>query len=289
MTQLIDITIEPRERDLGGFTVKRILPFAKRRMVGPFVFVDEMGPAHFAAGSGIDVRPHPHIGLATVTYLFSGNIFHRDTLGSAQSIMPGAVNWMTAGRGIAHSERTALEERVHARDIHGLQTWVALPKEAEETAPEFFHHPAHSLPEFALPGVKLKLVAGRAYGHEAPVKLYSPLFYVEAKMEAGSRLQLPNEYSERAVYVISGNLRMGDTDIKPQTMPVFAKGESITLEATTPAHIMLLGGEPVGQRFIWWNFVSSSEDRIAQAKADWVAGRFGTVPGDDKEFIPLPE
>lgn len=208
---LTDIIIEPRDKDLGGFTVRRILPFAKRRMVGPFIFVDEMGPAHFAVGSGIDVRPHPHIGLATVTYLFSGSIFHRDTLGSAQSITPGAVNWMTAGRGIAHSERTAMETRTHGHDIHGLQTWVALPREAEECAPEFFHHPGSALPEMDLPGVKLKLIAGRAYGHESPVKLYSPLFYIEAHMQPGSRLTLPNDDAERAIYVMQGELRAGDT------------------------------------------------------------------------------
>lgn len=287
---LIQLTIPPREKDLGGFTVRRLLPYAERRMVGPFIFLDHMGPAHFAAHQGIDVRPHPHIGLATVTYLFEGEIFHRDTLGSEQSITPGAVNWMTAGRGIAHSERTTVEDRTRIHNMHGLQSWVALPKEHEEAAPEFHHHPAATLPKFSLPGVRLRLIAGSAYDHEAPVKIFSPLFYLEAQMDAGSTLALPNEYKERAIYVIEGKLQIGNALIEPKGLPVFAEDETITLEALAPTRVMLLGGDPFPEkRFIWWNFVSSSEERIEQAKEDWQSGRFGKIPGDDVEFIPLPE
>ena len=287
---LIDLTITPREKDLGGFSVRRVLPYAKRRMVGPFIFLDHMGPADFAAGQGMDVRPHPHIGLATVTYLFEGEIFHRDSIGSAQEILPGAVNWMTSGHGITHSERTGAEVRKIARRAHGLQSWVALPKECEEMAPEFHHHASDSLPLWDIGGVQLKLVAGQAYGYEAPVKIYSPLCYVEAKMPAGSVLTLPDEYHERALYLINGSLRIGDSIIAPQTMPIFTSGDIITIEALAPSHLMLLGGDPLSEpRFIEWNFVSSSKERLEQAKADWKAGKFAKVPGDDREFIPLPE
>ncbi|MDX2112295.1 MAG: pirin family protein [Alphaproteobacteria bacterium] len=286
---LIELTIEPREKDLGGFSVRRILPFAKRRMVGPFIFLDHMGPAQFTAGHGLDVRPHPHIGLSTVTYLFEGEIQHRDTLGSNLAISPGAVNWMTAGRGIVHSERTDVAQRAGASRLHGLQSWVALPKEFEEIAPEFHHHGAATLPEFSLGGAQLKLICGRAFGHEAPVKVYSPIFYVDVQMPAGSSMALPPEYRERALYLVSGKLRIGSNIISPLTLPVFEAGGDIRIEALEEARFVLLGGEPFAEpRFIWWNFVSTSEDRIAQAKEDWQQGRFGTVPGDDKEFIPLP-
>ncbi len=288
--EVIDLIIEPREKDLGGFNVRRLLPYAARRMVGPFIFLDEMGPAEFQTGQGIDVRPHPHIGLATVTYLFQGEILHRDTLGSEQFITPGAVNWMTAGRGIAHSERTGAEEKSRVHPMHGLQSWIALPKEVEEVAPEFHHHPADTLPEFGVKDVQCKLISGAAYGHDTPVKIYSPLFYVEAKMPAGSNIALPNEYRERAFFLVSGIVRVGDKRIAPRTMPVFAAGERIVVEAETQSHIMMLGGDPLSEkRFIWWNFVSSSEERIVQAKEDWRQGRFGKVPGDEVEFIPLPE
>ena len=286
----IELVISPREKDLGGFSVRRILPYAKRRMVGPFIFLDHMGPAQFDAGNGIDVRPHPHIGLSTVTYLFEGEIIHRDTLGSLQAIKPGDVNWMTAGRGIAHSERTDAGERGRPHAVHGLQSWVALPKEQEECAPEFFHHTAASLPRFALPGADVHLIAGRAYGHEAPVKVYSPMFYAAVTMQPGNRLELPGEYRERALYLLEGNLRIGSTRIEAGTLPVFEPGETITVEAETPSRFMLLGGEPLSEpRYIDWNFVSSSHERLEQAKADWKAGRFAKIPGDDKEFIPLPE
>jgi len=287
---LIDLTIVPKPKDLGGFSVRRILPSAQRQMVGPFIFLDHLGPATFAPGEGINVRPHPHIGLAAVTYLFQGEVLHRDSLGTEQVITPGAMNWMTAGRGIAHSERTRPEEKDKLHDAHGLQSWIALPKSYEEMPPAFHHHPADSLPEWTQAGVTLKLVAGSAYGYEAPVTIYSPMFYVEVKMQAGTRLKLPVEYRERAIYLIDGTLRIGDTNITPKTMTVFVQGETVILEAEMPTHLMLLGGEPLSEpRFIEWNFVSSSLERIAQAKADWKAGLFGKVAGDEIEFIPLPE
>ncbi len=286
---LIDLTIAPREKDLGGFSVRRLLPYAKRRMVGPFIFLDHMGPAQFEAGQGIDVRPHPHIGLSTVTYLFDGEIHHRDTLGYNEVITPGAVNWMTAGRGIAHSERTTADDQGRPHKLDGIQSWIALPKSHENIAPSFHHHAADALPEFTLPGAKLKLIAGSAYGYEAPVSIHSPLFYLEVFLEAGGSFTLPIEYNERALYLVSGQLRIGNATIEPLTMPIFTDGEIVTIEADKPSHFMLLGGEPfTEQRYIWWNFVASSEDAIEQAKLDWAAGKFGTIPGDDKEFIPLP-
>ncbi len=285
----ISLTIPSRQKDLGSFTVRRVLPYEKRRMVGPFIFFDHLGPAEFSVGEGIDVRPHPHIGLATMTYLFEGEIIHRDSLGSMQAITPGAVNWMTAGRGIAHSERTGVNERGHLHHAHGIQTWIALPREAEECDPEFFHHTAGSLPEINSPGIRLRIIAGKAYGRQAPVKTYSPLLYAEVRMEAGSEFDLPQEYSERALYVISGDVRVNDEIISPKTMAVLAEG-SMRITAQTAAHMMLLGGEPFPeQRYIFWNFVSSSEARLEKAKQDWKEGKFGKIPGDDKEFIPLPE
>lgn len=286
----IELTILPREKDLGGFTVGRILPFVKRRMVGPFIFLDHMGPADFAAGQGIDVRPHPHIGLATVTYLFDGEIVHRDSLGSLQTIRPGDVNWMTAGGGIVHSERTGSGERAHRHGMHGLQSWVALPKEHEECLPEFFHHSVHQLPEAHLPGLHIRLVAGRAFGMESPVRLYSPLFYAAITMAAGAQFEMPQAYAERALYLLDGQLRIGGETISPRSMPVFNAGERIVVEALAPSILMVLGGEPFPEpRYIDWNFVSSSQDRIAQAREDWHNRRFASVPGDEKEFIPLPE
>lgn len=285
----IDLTIPARQKDLGGFTVRRVLPYATHRMVGPFIFFDHMGPAEFGIGEGIDVRPHPHIGLATVTYLFEGEIIHRDSLGSVQAITSGAVNWMTAGKGIVHSERTEASERGHLHHAHGIQTWVALPVEAEECDPEFFHHPAESLPVIDLPGVKLRIIAGEAYGKRAPVKTYSPIFYVEARLEAGSTLPLPDNYSERALYVIGGDIALDGEIVASTTMAIVSAGKR-TLTAKSTAHVMLLGGEPFPEpRYIFWNFVSSSEARLEQAKSDWQEGRFKTIPGDDKEFIPLPE
>ena len=287
---LIELTIPPREADIGGLNVRRLLPYAKRRMLGPFIFLDHMGPAQYGVGEGLDVRPHPHIGLATVTYLFDGEIVHRDTLGSNQTISPDAVNWMTAGHGISHSERTGADERGHLHGVHGLQSWVALPKEYEEKAPEFFHHDATSVPFLDLKGVRLRVIAGEAYGMSSPVKIHSPLFYVDVKMEAGATLELPPQYLERGAYIISGDVRVGGDSIPVHSLPVFLPQGHVKLEAASVSHLVLLGGEPLPEkRFIWWNFVSTSQERIEQAKHDWSEGRFGKIPGDDQEFVVLPD
>jgi hypothetical protein len=286
---MIDLVIDQRRRDLGGFEVGRVLPFAQRRMVGPFIFLDRMGPAQFAAGipRSVDVRPHPHIGLSTLTYLFEGEIMHRDSVGSEQAIRPGEVNWMVAGRGITHSERFERARREGGR-MDGLQAWVALPKEHEETDPAFFHHAVSEMPEPSDKGVRRRLIAGEAYGARAPVKTHSPLFYVHCTLEAGAREALPDGYAERAAYVIEGEVEADGQRFKEGQLLVFANGKPAVLEAITPASLMLLGGEPVGERFIDWNFVSSSKERLEQAKADWRAGRFKLPDLDDREFIPLP-
>jgi len=289
---VVELVIAPRLRDIGDFAVRRILPYARRRMVGPFIFLDEFGPVALPAGRGIDVRPHPHIGLATVTYLFAGEILHRDSLGSVQAIRPGAVNWMTAGRGIVHSERSGDEERARDKQLHGMQSWVALPLEHEAAAPSFTHHAAAALPVIEGDGVWLRLIAGRAYGESAPVAVFSDLFYLHAELAAGAALELPEEHAERAFYVVSGALRVGGADYAPATMGVVKPGPA-RLTATAASRVMLLGGAPLqgpgeGRRHIWWNFVASSPARIEEAKADWKAGRFPAVPGDD-EVMPLPE
>jgi len=287
---LIELTIPPREADIGGLTVRRLLPFVKRRMLGPFIFLDHMGPAEFGAGEGVDVRPHPHIGLATVTYLFAGEIIHKDTLGTDLPITPGAVNWMASGSGISHSERTGADERGHLHAVHGLQSWVALPKEFEEQRPEFFHHSAQTIPHLDLRGVTLRVIAGTAYGMTSPTQIHSPLFYVDVHMQPGATLDVPSEYSERGAYIIQGRVRINHDPVEPHTLPVFLPEGKIQIEAETQAHLVLLGGEPLPEkRFIWWNFVSTSQERIEQAKADWVAGRFGRIPGDEVEFVPLPQ
>ena len=284
----IELTIASRERDIGGFSVRRVLPSAARRLVGPFIFFDEMGPADFPAGRGIDVRPHPHIGLATVTYLFEGEILHRDSLGFVQAIRPGAVNLMVAGRGIVHSERTGPDERKRGTRLHGIQSWIALPQAREETEPAFHHHPADSLPVIEREGARLRLIAGEAFGKRSPVETFSPLFYVEAELAQGARLQLPADFRERAVYVVTGAASVAGRSIEASTMAVFAEAAEVALTAEAETRLMLLGGEPLyGKRHIWWNFVSSRPERIEEAKADWQEGRFAKVPGDD-EFIPLP-
>jgi redox-sensitive bicupin YhaK (pirin superfamily) len=282
--------IEARSRDLGGFAVGRVLPSAARRLVGPFIFFDHMGPAELAAGRGLDVRPHPHIGLATVTYLFEGEIIHRDSLGSHQPIRPGAVNWMTAGGGIVHSERTGPELRRAGSRVHGLQLWVALPLAHEETEPEFRHHPEQTLPSLELAGVRIRVLAGSAFGKSSPVKTFSTLLYADVAMPAGYELPMPSEHEERAAYIIDGAVTCGGERAERGRMLVFAKGAEVALRATTDARIALIGGAPIdGDRHIWWNFVSSSKARIEQAKRDWKEGRFPKVPGDEAEFIPLPE
>lgn len=281
--------IDGRARELGGVAIRRVLPAAARRMVGPFTFLDEMNGA-FAAGQGLDVPPHPHIGLATVTYLFDGDMVHRDSLGSLQPIRPGDINWMTAGRGIVHSERTAAERRTQASRLHGLQIWVALPLAHEETEPAFRHHPGASLPERERDGIRLRVLAGSAFGMTSPVQTLSPLFYVEASMSAGSALSLPAEHEERALYVVEGAVGCGPERTEPGRMIVFAPGASVVLRAESDARIVLLGGAPLdGRRYIHWNFVSSSRERIEQAKREWKERRFPTVPGDEVEFVPLPD
>ena len=284
----IELVITARERDLGGFSVRRILPYSTHRMVGPFVFFDHMGPATFAPGQGMSVRPHPHIHLATVTYLFEGKIRHRDNLGNDQIIEPGAINWMTAGNGIVHSERSPEDFLASGGRMNGIQLWVALPKEFEDAAPSFSHHPAASIPAFAITGVSLRLLVGSAFGLKSPAPVHSNLFYLEAIFPAGAKLEMPTENREAAVYLVEGKLRADDKILDSCSMAVAKKTDSITLEALEPSRVMLLGGEPVGTRHIFWNFVSSSEALIEAAKADWSAGRFAPVP-DETEWIPLPE
>jgi redox-sensitive bicupin YhaK (pirin superfamily) len=286
---MIDLVIDARKKDLGGFEVGRVLPFHARRMVGPFIFLDHMGPAAFDPGMGIDVRPHPHIGLSTVTYLFEGEIVHRDNLGFAQAIRPGEVNWMTAGRGIVHSERTDPTIRIHGGPMHGMQAWVALPDEAEETDPAFHHHDVADLPSFESGGLWARLIAGSAYGAEANVKVHSPMFYIHWELKAGTKAGPPEGYSESAAYVARGEVEVDGHRLKAGQMAVFSPGERPTVTALEDSTVMLLGGEPVGPRIIWWNLVSSSQDRVEQCKADWKAGRMPLPPGDDVEFIPLPE
>ena len=289
----IDTIIHARTHDIGGFTVGRVLPALGRRMVGPFIFFDHMGPGDFAPGEGIDVRPHPHIGLATVTYLFEGEIHHRDSLGTHQPIRPGAINWMTAGRGIVHSERSGPEFRERGGRVHGIQLWIALPKDKEETKPSFRHHRAESIPEKSAHGVTLRVLAGEGFGMRSPVVPLSPLLYAEAKMTKGAKLTLPEapELPERAVYVVSGALRCGRTrdQVRAKEMAVLGEEGDLDLRAVEDTHLMILAGAPLGHRHIFWNLVSSSKDRIERAKEDWREGRFPTVPGDEDERIPLPE
>lgn len=288
----VDLVILPPVRDLGdGFHVRRALPSAQRRMVGPFIFFDQMGEAVFRSGEGLDVRPHPHIGLATLTYLLEGEILHRDSLGSIQPIRPGEVNWMTAGSGIVHSERTSPEVRASGGALFGLQTWIALPKHAEETAPGFAHHKADAIPSIEDAGTKLTLVAGRADGLVSPVNTSSDMFYADLVMEDGARYQLRAEHVERAIYVVAGEVEVvGQSGSFPAgELVVFKPGAEIVLRARGGARLMLLGGEPLPEkRHIFWNFVSSDPERIEQAKSDWKAGRFAKVP-EEHEFIPLPE
>jgi len=281
--------VEGRRRDLGGFEVKRVLPWAGGRMVGPFIFLDQLGPVAFAPGQGIDVRPHPHIGLATVTYLFEGELVHRDSLGVVQTIRPGDVNWMTAGRGIVHSERTGPEMRASGQRMHGLQSWVALPREYEQVAPAFDHTPAEKLPEQDKDGVKFRVIAGRAFGLVSPVQVFSGMFYVDAAISADARLDVPTEYPERAAYVLSGTIAADGREFGAGTLLIFTAGSRAQLVAKDTSRVALLGGAPLeGERHIWWNFVSSSTQRIEQAKQQWSDGEFPAVPGET-EFIPLPE
>lgn len=288
--EAIETVIVPRARDIGGFEVRRALPSAERQMVGPFIFFDQMGPAEFLLGSGIDVRPHPHIGLSTVTYLFDGEILHRDSLGTVIPIRPGELNWMTAGRGITHSERTPRELRTElGNKLFGIQSWVALSAQDEETAPDFTHYEAEQMPVLSGEGKNVRVIAGSILGARSPVKTSSPMFYADVALAAGARVPLDPDYEERAVYTVSGEIEVAGDVFSPGQLLVFRPGDRITIRARNDARFMMLGGEPMdGPRFIWWNFVSSRKDRIEQAKADWKLARFDTVPGDS-EFIPLPE
>ncbi len=287
----LDSVIIPRVRDLGAFNVRRALPSTERQMVGPFIFWDQMGPTEFAAGEGIDVRPHPHIGLATLTYLFEGKIFHRDSLGSAQAIMPGDVNWMTAGKGIVHSERTAPEWKAEpGRKMFGIQSWVALPQAAEEVKPDFFHHRAETLPVIEAEGKRVRLIAGSLFGETSPVRTFSEMFYADVELALGVKIPLQASHEERAIYVAQGAVDIYGDTFGSGRLLVFRPGDEITVTAAQPSRLLFLGGEPMdGPRHIWWNFVSSSREKIEQAKEDWAQKRFDIVPGDGQEFIPLPE
>jgi hypothetical protein len=286
---VIEQLIPQRRRDLGGFEVGRVLPYAGGSMVGPFIFFDHMGPADFPAGipRSVDVRPHPHIGLSTVTYLFEGELMHRDSVGSEQAIRPGEVNWMTAGRGITHSERFEKARREGDR-VHGIQAWVALPEKDEEMAPAFFHHDAGDLPLLRDAGACGRLIAGEAFGARAKVETRSPLFYVHWDLAHGARVELPRQYPERAAYVALGEIEVDGRPVRAGEMAVFKAGSAAAVHAVQPSIVLALGGEPLGRRFIEWNFVSSSKERIEQAKADWRAGRMKLPELDRGEFIPLP-
>ncbi len=288
---MFEMLIQAREADLGhGLKVRRVLPYAKRRMVGPFIFWDHAGPVTLPAEQtrAADVRPHPHIGLSTVSYLLSGSMTHRDSLGTQQVIRPGDVNWMTAGRGISHSERFTHPDSFAGGGLELMQSWVALPVEHEETAPAFAHTPQADLPTWTEDGVWMRLVAGEAFGQRSPVATLSPLFYLHAECSLGSRLRLPGQHAEQAVYVARGSLSFGGQPVLPGHLLVFGQDTDIDLTAPEPATVFLFGGEPLGPRHIFWNFVSSRPERIEQAKADWKAGRFALPPGDDREWIPLP-
>jgi redox-sensitive bicupin YhaK (pirin superfamily) len=291
----IDTLIIPRARDIGGFEVRRALPAPKRQMVGPFIFFDQMGPAELLPTRGLDVRPHPHIGLATISYLYRGRMHHRDSLGTDQWIEPGAVNWMVAGQGITHSERTDDATQVDPMSFFGIQTWVALPDEAEDTAPLFEHVSADQLPVIEGEGKTVRLILGHAYGETAPVQTFSDMFYGDVTLEAGAAMPLPDDHEDRGIYVIDGSVEIAGDRFEPGQMMVFRPGDQITIRAATAARLLMLGGETLnGPRHIWWNFVASSKDRIDAAKeawraGDWAHGRFQLPPGDADEFIPLPE
>ncbi len=289
-TDSIDLIISSRKKDIGGFDVRRVLPYEKRRMIGPFIFFDHMGPAVFPPGKGIDVRAHPHIGLATVTFLFDGEIHHRDSLGFYQPIQPGDVNWMTAGRGIVHSERTGPETRAAGHTLHGIQTWIALPKDHEETEPEFHHHPGATLPVIEQDGAKLRLIAGSAYGETSPVQTFSPMFYLGGTLAAEGALTLTTEHEERAVYIVEGTAEVDGETLEDGQMAVLKPGAEAVLSSESGTKIMLFSGAPMdGERLIWWNLAASRQDLIDRAKQEWKDEQFPKIPGDDDEFIPLPE
>lgn len=285
----LQLLIESKPKDLGGFQVRRALPVAQKRFIGPFVFFDEMGPVDFKIGQGMDVRPHPHIGLSTLTYLFQGEIVHKDTLGVEQIIAPGAVNWMTAGSGVAHSERSAQEKRAHPQRLHGLQIWIALPKDQEEVTATFHHHSAKEIPELSIDGNQVRVVAGDVLGQRSPVRAYSPLVYLDVKLQRGKKFRMPMMGFELGVYVVSGSVQLGSKIVRTGSLGVFSNAEILELTTTENSQIMILGGKVFPEeRHIWWNFVSSSKDRIERAKKDWREQNFGKIKGET-ELIPLPE
>ncbi|MCU0567620.1 MAG: pirin family protein [Oculatellaceae cyanobacterium Prado106] len=288
MMDCLQHLIEPHVQDLGGFQARRLLPSETLTLVGPFIFFDHLGPAVFPPGKGVDVRPHPHINLATVTYLFEGVLLHRDSVGSVQEIRPGAVNWMTAGRGIVHSERTPEATRQQEATIHGIQTWVALPNEHEETDPWFRHHPATDLPRWESEGVFFTLIAGSAYGKTSPVQIFSPMIYLDIQLQPGAQFTLPPDYTEQAIYSVTPGLQINGETLEQHRLAMLKSGVDVTIAAQSPARCVIVGGESVGDRTKWWNFVSSRTERIEQAKQDWRNRQFDPVP-DETEFIPLPE
>ncbi|HEV7456434.1 MAG TPA: pirin family protein [Roseococcus sp.] len=292
----IETLIIPRARDLGGFEVRRALPAPKRQMVGPFIFFDQAGPAELLTGQGVDVRPHPHIGLGTVTYLFQGDFHHRDSTGADQVIRPGALNWMVAGRGVTHSERTSAAARQGPSSLFGIQTWLALPESHEDVAPSFEHHGKEALPVIADHGVSVRLILGQAYGKSAPATMLSETFYADVKLEPGARLPLPDNHEDRGLYIVDGSISVAGQEFEPGRMMVFRPGDRITVAAGAQgARLMILGGATFsGPRYIWWNFVASSRERIERAKEEWRAakwgqGRFDLPAGDRQEHIPLPD
>lgn len=288
--EAIETIIIPRAVDLGGLEVRRVIPPREGQMVGPFIFFDQMGPAEFLTDEGIDIRPHPHINLATVTYLFNGEILHRDSLGTEQRIEPGAINWMKAGSGIVHSERTDPKQRRSEHKLFGLQTWVALPRDQEESDAAFVHHAAGELPVLDDHGLHARVLAGEAFGEKSPLRAASETLYVELEVDAGKTVVIPADYTERAIYTIGGTIEVDGETHGPQQLLVLRPGATVDVTASFDAHFMLFGGAPMdGPRYIWWNFVSSRRERIEQAKEEWAQGRFDTVPGDAEEFIALPE
>jgi hypothetical protein len=292
----IETLIIPRSRDLGDFEVRRALPAPKRQMVGPFIFFDQAGPAEFLTGQGVDVRPHPHTGLGTVTYLFRGDFHHRDSTGADQIIRPGELNWMVAGRGVSHSERTSAAARAGPNSLFGIQTWLALPDSHEDMAPMFEHHSKGALPMIEDCGVSVRLILGNAYGKNAPARMFSETFYADVTLEAGRRLPMPDDHEDRGIYIVEGSISVAGQEFEASQMMVFRPGDRITIAAGGQgARLMILGGATLsGPRYIWWNFVASSQERIEEAKAEWRAGNWGKgrfdLPIDDRdEHIPLPE
>lgn len=286
----IEMVLIPRSVDLGGFQVYRVLPAKEKRMIGPFVFWDQMGRSEFSEGKGVDVRPHPHIGLSTLTYLFEGAIVHRDNLGSHQVITPGDVNLMTAGSGITHSERTSEQDRLHQHALFGLQCWLGLPKEKEEIDPAFLHHSMNELPYEQADGLTMRVVAGQLHGVKSPVKTVSETLFVDIMLEKGAQLSIPADTEERAIHVVTGNITIGEVTYCTAHMVVLKPGHVVNVTAQNSARIIVMGGASLdGPRYLWWNFVSSSKDRIEQAKQDWLNGKFAPIPGDNDEYIPLPK